>query len=71
MLWPIIFNPTHLLLPTRLWDKLVTPGNRVGLGFLAQPCPGPKSLGAGLRAKEGGRPGTSEGFLGQTGPWPR
>lgn len=51
---PTIFDPTHLLLLTRLWHKLVAPGNRVGLGFQGQYCPCLKNLEAGLDAKKGG-----------------
>lgn len=70
MPYPTILTLTYLLLSTRLWQKLVIPGNRVGLGFLGHHCSGPKSLGAGLETKQGGWPGTSEGYVGQTGLWP-
>lgn len=46
-------SPTHPLLHPKLWYRLVTPGDRVSLGFMGQHYPGPKSLGARLGAKEG------------------
>lgn len=46
--------------------KLLSPENRVGLGLLGQHCPSSKRLGAGLGAREGCWPGTSEDHLGQT-----
>lgn len=50
-------SPTYLLLPTGLWHRLVTPGDRVGLGYLGKHCPGLR-LGAGLGVEKGGWPGT-------------
>lgn len=50
--------------------KVMTPENRVGLGFLGQHCPSSKRLGAGLGTREGCWTGTSEDCLGQTGLWP-